>query len=74
MDSRTPPHANPHEREEQAVYVLDGITYLPHYTEKGLFVSPGHGRHNMNHFTALELVNRGAVQAYLHLYTRNTSK
>ena len=64
---------NPHPTEEMAVYVLDGITYLPHYRVQDMYVSPGYGNAGFGHqnlFTAAELMRAGAAQSKRSLWTR----
>lgn len=58
------------EREYQTVYVLDGITYLPHYTDEGCFVGPGFGRENHNVHTAQGLLRKGAKEETAYLLER----
>ncbi len=60
-----------------AVYVLDGITYLPHYRVQdmyvSLYVSPGYGNAGYGHqnlFTAAELMRAGATKSSRALWTR----
>lgn len=50
--------------------VLDGITYVPHYTEPELFVGPGFGRQHNNTRTAVQLRLRGARPVTEHLWKR----
>ena len=58
------------EREYQTVYVLDGITYVPHYTDAGCFVGPGYGRQNHNVFTVQGLLRKGAKEETAYLLER----
>lgn len=56
---------------ETTTYVLWGITYLPHYNEAGVYVSPGYGSHNFKEYTAKELLNAGAVVKKELLFSRS---
>ena len=58
------------ERDHTTVYQLHGITYLPHYIEKNVYVSPGYGAENHNEYSANELVNAGAVAKVQYLIIR----
>jgi hypothetical protein len=51
-------------------YVLNGISYLPHFRNKNLFVKPGYPRFNNSLFTKDELVNAGAKSADKFLWPR----
>jgi hypothetical protein len=55
---------------EQTVYVLRGITYVPHYRNKDIFVGPGYPRHNMTLYTAADLLALGAVESVDFLWSR----
>ena len=41
-------------------YVLGGITYVPHYTEVGMYVGPGYPQKTNRMYTAGELQRAGA--------------
>ncbi len=56
--------------EEVRVYVLDGITHVPHYTHIGEYVCPGYGRHHFKTLTAAMLMVLGAKQEYRFLWPR----
>jgi len=58
---------------EQTVYVLRGITHVPHYRNKDIFVGPGYPRHNMTLYTAADLLALGAVESVNFLWSRGTS-
>lgn len=58
------------ERYEQDAYVLNGITYLPHYTDAGCFVCPGYGRETWDVFTVPELERAGAMKEKRFLLKR----
>lgn len=58
------------EREKMTVYVLDGITFLPHYTLP-CWVTPGFSSFNpIKLWTTSELINKGAVQGAEFLWPR----
>ena len=64
---------HPHPVENTEVYVLDGITYLPHYRVQDMYVSPGYGNAGYGHqnlFTAAELMRAGAAQSKRSLWAR----
>lgn len=54
-------------------YELNGITYLPHYSEP-VFVGPGYGRANFTHYTALQLIAHGATLTERMLWPRPKSQ
>ena len=58
------------EKENLIVYILAGITYLPHYLKSNCFVRPGYGRHHYCEFCAAQLVNAGAITSTEHLFSR----
>lgn len=55
---------------QQRAYLLDGVTYLPHYQEPGLFVGPGYGKHNRRRYTASSLRALGAEPTVMMLWER----
>lgn len=57
--------------EETAVYILEGITYLPHYRNKSVFVGPGYPRESTARFSVIELLERGAEKQYMNLWPRS---
>ena len=59
---------------QQRAYLLDGVTFLPHYQEPGLYVGPGYGKHNHRKYTAFELTMLGAEPIVLMLWERGHSK
>jgi len=64
---------HPHPVENTEVYVLDGITYLPHYRAPGLFVSPGYGNPphgHQNTLTGPQLICAGANKIMRSLWVR----
>lgn len=56
------------------VFVLDGITYLPHYSDANRYVGPGYGRNNTVTYNALELVVLGAKPEVMPLWPRSWNK
>lgn len=58
---------------EQTVYELRGITYVPHYRNNAIFVSPGYPRHCQERFSAAELELYGAKPRTMMLWSRGTS-
>jgi hypothetical protein len=60
------------EKVEQTVYILNGITLLPHYTLP-CFVAPGFSKDTpMKLWTVNELLDEGAVKSSLFLWPRHT--
>lgn len=53
------------------VYVLDGITYVPHYRNDTVFVGPGYPRLNPTRYPALKLIDLGAEKQHKYLWTRS---
>ena len=51
-------------------YVLNGIKYLPHYTEQGLFVAPGCSLDNDNSVNESDLVQKNARMVLERLWCR----
>jgi hypothetical protein len=58
-----PPSSN------QKVYVLKGVTYVPHYSERG-YVSPGFGRHNNQIISEFEMDLSEAKPQHIMLWNR----
>ena len=56
---------------EKQVFVLHGITYLPHYNKRSQFVSPGYGASNYNLYTKKELIDAGAKPKTEMLWERS---
>ena len=52
------------------VYTFNGITYLPHYIKRNCYVKPGYGRQHYAEFTAMQLVNAGAITSTEYLMNR----
>ena len=59
---------------QQRAYLLNGVTFLPHYQEPGLYVGPGYGKHNHRKYPAFELTMLGAEPIVLMLWERGHSK
>lgn len=47
-------------RDSQMCFIKHGVTYVPHYRNKNIFVGPGYPLLNQNRFTRDELLTRGA--------------
>lgn len=62
----------PAEHFEALTFVLKGITYVPHYRNRNVFVSPGYGRHNLNRFTQNQLIKLGAKPVTQMLWHRGS--
>jgi len=60
----------PAERDLQEAYVVGKIICLPHYTQKGHFVLPGHTKDAPRIVSKTELLNRGAKKVDLYLWKR----
>lgn len=52
--------------EEQTVFYLRGVLWLPHYKIKNAYVSPGRFRYR----TAEQLMSEGAIPQTLELWPR----
>lgn len=61
------------DRFETLTYVLNGITYVPHFRNAHIYVGPGYPRHNLNRYSAAELENMGAKQRVDMLWSRGSS-
>jgi hypothetical protein len=55
---------------EKQVFVLHGITYLPHYNIRSQYVSPGYGKSHYNLYTKRELMDAGAQSKTEMLWER----
>jgi hypothetical protein len=64
------------EKEMQRVYVLKGITYLPHYqgSTNNKFVSPAYGQSNWTEYSEMELLCLGATPTLEYLWRRTSTK
>lgn len=51
------------ELHKMTLYHLSGITYVPHYRNKNVYVGPGYGRKNITTYSAKELEEAGAIAA-----------
>lgn len=58
---------------EYVVYDLRGVSYVPHFRNKNIYVGPGYPRHNLTRFTDLELQLMGAKPRVEHLWHRGDS-
>lgn len=58
------------DRDECKVYRLGRITFVPHYTQPGVFVGPGYGRYNLATYTERELIRLGATMGLEFLWQR----
>lgn len=56
--------------EQQLAYTLRGITYLPHYDGRKVFVAPGYFRQHNLELTAEQLIKAGARAVYIQLWPR----
>lgn len=54
-------------KSTQKVYNLNGIIHLPHYSQQGIFVSPGDKIGKMENY----LIKQGAVAQQMHLWDRS---
>lgn len=55
---------------ETTTYVLNGITYVPHYRNNTIFVGPGYPRTNTTRYAALKLIDLGAEKQTAFLWSR----
>ncbi len=55
---------------EAVAYELRGITYLPHYRNKNVFVGPGYPRHTMMRYSDMEMQLMGATPKTMMLWAR----
>jgi hypothetical protein len=62
----------PADLHETPVFDLRGITYLPHYRNKDIYVGPGYPTHNMTRYSASELMLKGATPRVAMLWSRGT--
>jgi len=58
------------EYEEYTVYKLRGLTYVPHYRNKNVYVGLGYGQRNFERYNAAELMLMGAKPDKAHLWVR----
>lgn len=66
--------ANPAaEKFEYVVYDLNGVTYLPHYRNKNIFIGPGYPHQNMTRYSDKELQMMGAQPRVEMLWRRGDS-
>jgi hypothetical protein len=57
--------------EDAAVFIKDGITYVPHYRNINIFVGPGYGKDNSTRYSEIQLLSMGAEKAYMFLWPRS---
>jgi hypothetical protein len=55
-----------HPRSMQKVYVLNGIVHVPHYSQEGVYMSPGDKIGKFENY----LIKRGAVAQQMLLWDR----
>jgi hypothetical protein len=58
------------ERYAQKVFVLNGITYVPHRRNNNIFIGPGYPRYTRQTYSATDLINLGAVTGIEYLWPR----
>lgn len=61
------------ERDEYPTYVLNGITYVPHYRNDSVYVGPGYGKYNFDTYSYKELLLKGAKEKAEALWIRGTT-
>lgn len=66
-------YGTPSDRFEAVVYDLNGITYVPHYRNKSIYVGPGYPRHTLMRYSDLEMQLRGAKPRTEMLWHRGDS-
>jgi hypothetical protein len=54
--------------------VLEGIPYLPHYSEANRYVSPGYGQSHFDTYSGMELIAMGAKPEAFGLWPRAWGK
>jgi hypothetical protein len=62
-------------REEtfmQTVFILNEVTYVPHYRNPSVFVGPGYPIFNKDRYSQEQLVSGGAKRSALALWKRGT--
>ena len=74
MNQTVPPRSDrPADQYEYIVYDLRGITYVPHFRNQHIYVSPGYPRHNKMRFSDAELQLMGAKPRAAMLWTRGVN-
>ena len=61
------------DRFETPAYVLNGITYVPHFRNRNIFVGPGYPRDNLKRYSDKELQMMGAIPTIEMLWSRGES-
>ena len=56
----------------QTVFVLNGLTYVPHYRNRDVFVGLGYPKHNQHRYSASDLVQMGAKPSSAALWQRSS--
>ena len=56
---------------ETTTYVLNGITYVPHYRNRAVFVGPGYPRCTTERYSAAKLIDLGAEKQHAFLWHRS---
>lgn len=59
------------ERLPQQVFKLNGVTYVPHYRNRHVFVGPGYPRFTQQFYSATDLINAGALEQTEFLWVRS---
>ena len=59
------------ERLPQQVFKLNGVTYVPHYRNRHVFVGPGYPRFTQQRYSVTDLVNAGAKEDTEYLWQRS---
>lgn len=60
----------PAEHEPTLAFVLDGLTFVPHYRNRKFFVGLGYGRHNFTCYRQADLLKMGAKPVTIPLWHR----
>lgn len=60
------------DRQPYKVFVLRGITYVPHYLNPDAYVGPGYPNNGRTWHTKDQLLAAGAQEGSAHLFTRAT--
>lgn len=58
------------DRDACKVYVLNGVTYVPHYLNDQFFVGPGYPRFHTNTWSEEQMMHAGAKEQWLVLWPR----
>ena len=63
-------YGTPADKHEYIAYEYNGVTYLPHYRNRNIFVGPGYPFQNTTRYTDVELQLRGAKPKLIQLWQR----